>query len=563
MPESASFSLKAGLSIGIDHPVPSNPQSGFPSQASDSSDAGHGSQKGLCMSTIQDWRVEDESFWQTTGKKVAFRNLWISVPSLLCAFAVWMAWSIITVQMKNLGFPFDTSLLFTLTAIAGLSGATLRIPNSFLIAISGGRNVVALTTALLLLPTLGLAIALQDIHTPYFVFAILAALSGLGGGNFASSMSNISFFFPRRMQGFALGVNAGLGNIGVSVMQVLLPFVMGFALFGALGGAGLPLPAAVGGRPAGALTYIQNSGWVWVPILVVLAVLAWFGMHNLRHASPQLTSDGTALLKALGLILIGFAGTALGVFLQVGLKWSMWLVLPITILATLLLMRLVPGDIQKSLSNQFAIFRNKHNWIMTYLYVMTFGSFIGYSGAFPLLIRVVFGELPGGGANPNAPDPFAYAWLGPLVGSIARPLGGWLSDKVGGAKVTQWSTLVMIFAAGGVAYFVRLAGQSSQPETYFLPFLLLFLLLFVTTGLGNGSTFRMIPIIFEPKLAGPVLGWTSAVGAYGAYLVPSIFGQQVSAGTPEYAFYGFTVYYITCLVLNWYFYARKNAEAPC
>ncbi len=195
---------------------------------------------------IKDWRVEDAKFWEANGKSVAYRNLWISVPSLLLSFAVWMAWSIITVQMKNLGFPFSTAQLFTLTAMAGLAGAAFRIPNAFLIAICGGRNTITLTTALLLIPTIGLGIALQNINTPYMVFVLLAALSGLGGGNFASSMSNINFFFPRRMQGFSLGVNAGLGNVGVSVMQVLLPIVMGVGLFGSLGGSGLPLPAAVG-----------------------------------------------------------------------------------------------------------------------------------------------------------------------------------------------------------------------------------------------------------------------------------------------------------------------------
>ena len=512
---------------------------------------------------INDWRVEDETFWETTGKKVANRNLWISVPSLLVSFAVWMAWSIITVQMKNLGFPFTTAQLFTLSAMAGLAGAIFRIPQSFLIAISGGRNTITLTTALLLIPTIGLGITLQNPATPYLVFLTLAMLSGLGGGNFASSMSNMNFFFPRRKLGLALGINAGVGNLGVSVMQILVPFVMSFALFGALGGAGQPLPQAVGANPAGTLVYIQNAGWVWVPLLLVLTVAAWFGMNNLANASPGLGTAGPAMLKALGLILIGLLGALLGGFLLVSLGWSIWVIPPITILATLGLMRLIPGSIQVSLGKQFAIFSSKHNWIMTYLYVMTFGSFIGYSNAFPLLIRVVFGELPGGAVNPNAPNPFAYAWLGPLVGSIARPIGGWLSDKVGGARVTQWSTVVMILAAGGVAYFLQLASRAAAPEQYFSPFLLLFLVLFVCAGIGNGSTFRMIPIIFEPRLAGPVLGWTSAVGAFGSFLVPSIFSQQVNAGHPEWAFYGFAIFYITCLGLNWYYYARKNAEVPC
>ena len=512
---------------------------------------------------IEVWEVEDEQFWESTGKKTANRNLWISIPCLLCAFAVWLYWSIITVQMKNLGFPFDTAQLFTLSAIAGLSGATFRIPNSFLIAISGGRNVITLTTGLLILPALGTGIALQDPNTPYAVFAVMAALSGLGGGNFASSMSNISFFFPKRMQGTSLGLNAGLGNIGVSVMQILLPFVATFGLFGALGGKGLPLATEVGGKEIGTLVYVQNSGLVWVPILAILTLAAWFGMNNLSKATPRAESNVSALAKALGLILIGLIGATAGLYLLLGLGLSMWIVLPITIVLTVLLMKAVPGEIKKNLNTQFAIFSNKHNWIMTYLYVMTFGSFIGYSAAFPLLIRVVFGELPDSTANPNAPNPFAYAWLGPLVGSVARPIGGWISDKLGGAKVTQWDTVVMILATLGVAFFVKQANGAAHPEQFFVPFLLLFLVLFITTGVGNGSTFRMVPIIFKPSEAGPVLGWTSAVAAYGAFIIPRVFGQQVKAGTPEYALYGFALYYLTCLALNWYYYARKNAEVEC
>ncbi|MBT3239456.1 MAG: antiporter [Chloroflexi bacterium] len=513
--------------------------------------------------TIEKWEVEDQDFWSSTGSKIASRNLWISIPSLLLAFAIWMAWSVITVQMKNLGFPFDTVQLFTLSAIAGLSGATLRIPNSFLIAIAGGRNVIAFTTALLLLPAIGLGIALQNIETPFATFTILAALSGLGGGNFSSSMSNISFFFPKKMQGLSLGLNAGLGNIGVSVMQLLIPFVVTFGLFGALGGGGLPLVVDAGGNPAGTIAFIQNAGLVWVPLLLLLAIAAWFGMNNLSKATPKLGSTMTALAKIFGLLMIGGVGAAVGLYLLLSLELNMWLVLPITIVLTVLMLKAIPGEIKENLNTQFVIFKNKHNWIMTYLYTMTFGSFIGYSAAFPLLIRVVFGELPDGSINPNAPNPFAYAWLGPLVGSIARPIGGWISDKWGGAKVTQWDTVVMIASALGVAYYVKEASNSPTPEAYFMPFLILFLILFITTGIGNGSTFRMVPIIFKPSEAGPVLGWTAAVAAYGAFIIPRIFGQQVNAGTPEFALYGFAFYYLTCLVLNWYYYARKNAEIVC
>lgn len=507
---------------------------------------------------ISQWNPEDETFWNASGKAHAMRNLWISIPCLLCGFAIWLYWSIIIVQMQNLAFPFSKNQLYTLTAVAGLVGATLRIPNSFFIALSGGRNVVAVTTALLLLPALGAGIALQDKNTPYSTFVVLAALSGIGGGAFASSMSNISFFFPKRMQGLSLGLNAGLGNLGVSIMQVLLPFVMTFAAFGALAGSGLPLPQALGGG----LIWIQNCGLVWAPVLVALAILAWIGMDNLpiHHigAAPK------AIGSMLWLLVLGLAAGSTGLYLLLGAGLNMWIVLPITIALTLLLMRyLTPAMVRDNLAGQFAIFGKKHNWVMTWLYTMTFGSFIGYSAAFPKLIQDVFGSLPDGSLNPHAPNPLAYAWLGPLVGSVVRPLGGWLADKLGGARVTQWDTVLMILSALGVAYFVKLAGASPTPEQFFFPFLLLFLLLFITTGIGNGATFRMIPIIFEAKLAGPVLGWTSAVAAYGAFIIPKVFGGQIQSGTPEYALYGFAVYYASCLAVNWWFYARKNAEIPC
>lgn len=507
------------------------------------------------------WDPEDAALWESGGKATAFRNLWISIPCLLCGFAVWMYWSIITVQMQKLGFVFDPdpdrnrSLFYTLTAIAGLSGATLRIPNSFFVALSGGRNVVAVSTALLLLPALGTGIALRDPGTGFGTFAALAALSGFGGGAFASSMSNISFFFPKRMQGLSLGLNAGLGNLGVSLMQLGLPMVMTVGLFGALGGAGVR-------SPGGEEVFIQNAGLVWVPVLALLAVIAWFGMDNLplHRVGPA----PAAIAKMLWITLLCLGAAAAGMWLLLGLGWSTWVVLPLTIVLTLAGMRwLTPAAVRENLRRQFAIFREKHNWVMTWLYIMTFGSFIGYSAAFPKLIQDVFGYLPDGTANPHAPNPFAYAWLGPLVGSLIRPVGGWISDRWGGARVTHWDTVVMIGAALGVAWTVKAAGAADRPEEYFVPFLLLFLVLFVTTGIGNGSTFRMIPIIFRPAMAGPVLGWTSAVGAYGAFIIPQVFGAQIKAGTPEVALYGFTAFYVSCLAVNWWYYARKGAEVPC
>lgn len=513
------------------------------------------------------WQPENPEFWQTRGAKIANRNLWSSIPCLSCAFAIWLYWSVIVVEMKNLGFPFDNDQLFTLSAVAGLTGATLRIPNSFLIAISGGKNVIAMTTFLLIIPSLGAGIALQDINTPYSVFVVLAALSGIGGGNFASSMSNISFFFPKKNQGIALGLNAGLGNVGVSVMQVLLPFVITFPLFSSLSGQGMPLPASVGDKAAGTSVWLQNCGLVWVPILIVLAINAWVNMDNLPTASPDVGSKPkdtlTALLKSLVLICCAFLTSAIGLYMLLKLELNMFIVLSITIALTVVIMSMMQAPFNISLAPQYQIFKNKHNWIMSWLYTMTFGSFIGYSAAFPLLVKIIFGELPDGSVNPNAINPFAYAWIGPLVGSLIRPVGGWLSDKFGGANVTHWVTVIMINSTSGVAYYVKQASAFPTPEIYFIPFLILFLILFIASGIGNGSTFQMIPIIFEANRAGPVLGWTSAIAGYGAFIIPQAFGDRIKAGHPEYALYGFALYYFSCLIVNWWFYVRENADVPC
>jgi NNP family nitrate/nitrite transporter-like MFS transporter len=528
------------------------------------------------MPNLYKWDVEDEHFWETEGKKIATRNLWISIPCLLCGFAVWLYWGIITVQMLNLGFPFSQSQLFTLSAIAGLSGATLRIPSSFLIRIAGGRNTIFFTTALLMLPAVGTGFALQDMSTPIWVYYLLALLSGIGGGNFASSMSNISFFFPKKVQGTSLGLNAGLGNFGVTTMQILIPLVMTVGIFG-----GDPMTLVntsgtlIGKIPAGTETYIHNAGYVWLVLLIPLAFASWFGMNNITidSVSPHIGSPPHAFAKISGLLLIAFVAAAAGLYVllpaPVGLGLlSKWIVLPLVIAATVFGMKyLTSGGLRANLDRQYKIFGNKHTWAMTVIYTMTFGSFIGYSAAFALSIKVIFGfshimvdgVLTHGTANPNGPSALMYAWMGPFIGALIRPVGGKIADKLGGAIVTQWVSIVMILSAFGCAYFMKAAYASPTPEKFFVPFLILFIILFAATGVGNGSTFRSIAMIFDKEQAGPVLGWTSAVAAYGAFIIPQVFGEQIKATTPEYALYGFAVFYFLCLVLNWWFYTRRNA----
>ncbi|UAW99341.1 NarK/NasA family nitrate transporter [Halopseudomonas nanhaiensis] len=528
------------------------------------------------MTNINKWDVEDPIFWDAIGKKIANRNLWISIPSLAMGFAIWLMWGIVTVQMINLGFPFAPAELFTLTAIAGLTGATLRIPASFMIRIAGGRNTIFLTTALLMIPAAGAGLALQSQETPLWVFQLLAFLSGIGGGNFACSMSNISSFFPKHQQGLALGLNAGLGNFGVTTMQILIPLVMTAGVFGAFAGGSMVLAqdsgTLIGRIAAGTETWVQNAGWVWLVFLVPLTVIGWRGLNNLLAITPNPGHSLGAFGKVLGLYGVGFlaAGVTLYLYLPrpMGLGViNMWVAMVLAMGTTLGLLRALPGSIKPHIKRQFSIFGDKHTWSMSVLYMLTFGSFIGFSMALPLSISVIFGftsEVGANGdvvrvANPNGPSALTYAWIGPFIGALIRPLGGWISDKVGGSIVTQIISVVMVVASVAAGYVMQLAYNSSQPEQYFFLFLVLFLVLFAASGIGNGSTFRTIGVIYDREKAGPVLGWTSAVAAFGSFVAPIVIGEQVKAGTPEAAMYGFAVFYALCLVLNWWFYLRRGA----
>jgi len=346
--------------------------------------------------TPEHWDVEDNAFWDSKGKGIAQRNLWISIPNLLCGFSVWLCWGMIAKIIRrihqgnpelfnfsfgNNGQPYGddmtgyAALLLTLPAVAGLVGATLRIPNSFMIAICGGRNVKFMTTILLILPALGAGIALQNPNVPFSTLIILAAMSGVGGGAFASSMSNISFFFPKRMQGLALGLNAGLGNAGVSVMQFLIPAIITVGVFGALGGE----PQVFTEKGAQTQLWVQNAGLVWVPIMAFLVVLAFLFMNNLPQ--HKCGSTPAAVGKYLWLTILGFAGGAVGVFLLIT-DWGavpqlvkIFVTLVVCVFVTLGLMRYcTPTDTRTNLQGQFAISSNKHNCPLTWPSVMTFGS---------------------------------------------------------------------------------------------------------------------------------------------------------------------------------------------
>jgi NNP family nitrate/nitrite transporter-like MFS transporter len=439
---------------------------------------------------ISRWDPEDGQFWEATGKRVARRNLVWSILAEHLGFSIWLVWSIVATKLPQAGFYYTTDQLFQLVAVPGLIGSLMRFPYTFAVTAFGGRNWTVFSAAVLFLPVSLLAYFVGQPDTPFWLMLLVAATAGLGGGNFASSMANISFFYPDRMKGWALGLNAAGGNIGVSGVQLLTPILMGFGF--------VSLYLADPGE--GGL-YLQNAGLMWLLPLTIAVIGAYLFMNNLT-------------------------------------------------------------DARSTFKDQLIIVKRKHTWIMSYIYIGTFGSFIGYSAAFPLLLKTQFPGVT-----------IAIAFLGPLVGSVSRPLGGLLADKIGGAKVTFWNFIAMGAATIGVMYFVEVKG--------FAGFLAMFLVLFVTTGIGNGSTYRMIPSIFrEAKLreakgsgdagrlaaikaaaieSAAALGFIGAIGACGGYLIPRGFGASIAAtGGPHLALEIFLMFYASCVALTWWYYMRKN-----
>ena len=444
---------------------------------------------------ITAWDPNDESFWNSRGFRIARRNLIFSIVAEFLGFSVWQLWSAVSVGLPKAGFHLSTLQLFWLVAVPSLVGATARFPYGLAVQRFGGRNWTVVSASLLLIPTILLGVIIQHPEAPYWLLVLTAATAGFGGGNFASSMANISFFYPDRIKGAALGLNAAGGNIGVAVVQLVVPAVVGLGILG------------LGARSASHLS-LQWAGFLWIPFIVVAAVCAYLFMDNL-HVS------------------------------------------------------------RASIRQQRVIVRRKHTWLMSWLYIGTFGSFIGYSAGLPLLIKTQFPGV----------NPLQFAFLGPLVGSLVRPVGGWLSDRFGGSIVTFCNFAVMIAATLGVIYTLSIKTHPGA----FGAFLGCFLVLFVTTGIGNGSTFRMIPAIFKgdrlraaegrgPEAlaaadregrteAATALGFTSAVAAYGGFIVPLSYGWSINlTGSVRGALGCFIAFYVSCMAITWFFYLRTAAE---
>jgi NNP family nitrate/nitrite transporter-like MFS transporter len=436
---------------------------------------------------IDGWNAEDPGFWRSQGRAIARRNLGWSIFAEFLGFIIWQLWSIVVVMLPAAGFDLTSSQSFWLISLPSLVGATLRFPYTFMVAIFGGRNWTIVSAGLLLVPAVLLGVVVSNPDTPFGVLLLVAALGGVGGGNFASSMANITYFFPQKEKGWALGLNAAGGNLGTSVAQFAVPIVV-----------------TIG---AGATLNISLAGWMWIPLILVAMFGAWRYMDNLSSAKAD------------------FAGSA-------------------------------------------AALREPHLWIMAVLYIGTFGSFIGFASVFPKLIA---DQFPAFSTIQVGQAAVSLAFLGALVGSLARPYGGRLADRFGGARVTVCAFAVMALGALTLVW--------TMPLRSFAVFLACFLVLFAATGMGNGSTYRMIPSIFaarslargiEPgsdaaarmqRKAAAALGLISAIGAYGGFLVPQVLNaSQLATGGYTAAFIGFVAAYVALLLVTLLVYVIPRAS---
>ncbi|WP_432547919.1 MFS transporter [Kineococcus sp. SYSU DK004] len=434
---------------------------------------------------VDHYDPEDAQQWRSTGRPAARRNLWLSIFAEFLGFSVWQLWTIVTPRLGDAGFNLTTNQVFWLIAVPNLVGATLRFPYTFAVPRFGGRNWTIISALLLVVPCAGLAIVVQNPQTPFWVMVLVAATAGVGGGNFASSMANISFFFPEREKGAALGLNAAGGNLGVAVVQLVVPVAV-----------------VVGGGLA-----LDRAGLMVIPLAVLSAVLAWRFMDNLSSAKSD------------------FGGYAAAV-------------------------------------------RNKHTWVISFLYIGTFGSFIGYAGVFPTLIQQQFPQVTFDWGFVGLPQvPLTLAFLGALVGSLARPYGGRLSDRVSGGGISIASYLVMAVGAVGVIASLSLGS--------FAAFFACFLLLFVASGVGNGSIYRMIPAIFRAgvdqedraamtlakRQAAACIGIAAGIGAYGGFIIPRVFATSITEfGSLAPALVVFIGFYVLCAAITWAVYVRGRSS---
>jgi NNP family nitrate/nitrite transporter-like MFS transporter len=511
------------------------------------------------MAWLKKWEPENTQFWQDGGSAIAWRTLILTTFSLIASFATWFVMSAVVVRMPGLGFKFDTMQLFWLAAMPGLAGGTLRLIHAFLIPIFGTRMTVTTSTFLKLIPMVWLGFAIQDNTTSFNTFMIIAFLCGMGGGDFSSYMPSSSLFFPKRLQGTAMGIQAGIGNFGVSLTQFITPWIIGFAALGAVVGA----PQAFNTATVIKDVVVSKSGGVVTAVVFKkpeLAAALAVSKDDAGVVNGVALKDGEAGRNLKLEVKKNTAGAVTDVQLSVLVKKELYLqnaafwYVPYLLLAGILcgiFLRSVP--VKASFGDQLDIMRNKHTWFCVITYIMTFGSFSGFSAAFPIMIKTIYGVFDG------APDPLKYAYLGPLVGSLIRTVGGPLSDRYGGGIWTQVSGAGLI---AGCLYLIFGGYLSPTSVDQFDGFLWGMLWIFLMAGVGNFATFRQYPIIFahSPRQGAQVLGWTGAWAAYGPFVFSSLIGASItSTGSAAAFFWGAIGFYVLASLINWIYYTRPGA----
>lgn len=525
---------------------------------------------------LEKWTPEDDNFWESEGKKLAWRTLWITTFTLILSFATWFMMSAIVVKLPSIGFKFTSDQLFWLAAMPGLAAGTLRIVHTFLLPIYGTRHIITIATLIKLIPVIGIGLAVMDPTTPFWVFMVLAFTSGFGGGDFSSYMPSTNMFFPKRLKGTALGIQAGIGNFGVSVAQFVTPAILGVAIYGAS-----QVSTSIDGKEAAAnLKSIDAAKRTEVFASLDTAVQGKIIFNIPKKIKDSIKQNVSitdkvaffsacppkAQAKAISSIHPKAAEKVLkkmdentkavknkDVFLQSAAFWYAPLLI---ILGIICWMYLKSIPVKASFKEQLDIFGSKHTWFCTITYVMTFGGFSGLAAAFPLMIKTLYGNFP------NAPDPLQYAFYGPLIGSASRVIFGFIADKVGGAVLT---TLTGVGLLVGSAMLIGMGLVAPTGMEQFPMFLAVMLGLFFFTGIGNAGTFRQYPIIFaeNQRQAAGVLGWTGAIAAYGPFIFATLIGNAIAAnGNANSFFYILFGFALIGTIINWYYYQRKGCERP-
>jgi MFS transporter, NNP family, nitrate/nitrite transporter len=539
------------------------------------------------MARIQNWKPEDPTFWREQGSALAWRTCAVTTFSLIFSFATWFVMSAVVVRMPAIGFKFTTTELFWLAAIPGLASGILRLIHANFIPVLGTRPVITVSTIIKIVPMIWLGYAVQDLNTSWATFMVIGFLCGMGGGDFSSFMPSTSIFFPKRLQGTAMGIQAGLGNFGVSIVQFVAPWIIGFAALGAI--AGGPQVFTKADAVKGALTVTKEAGVVKDVVInkpelaaaieivrdgAMIKDLVLRGAAGVQPIKAEVKKDAagqiTEVVPTKGYAIDlkrNAAGEITDVSVRSVVKKAMWLQnaafiwVPFLLLATVL-SAIFLRSLQlptRGFMGQFEILsaRNRartHTWNCTITYICSFGSFSGFSAAFPMLIKTLYGGFDG------APDPLTYAYIGPLIGGLVRMLTGGFFDKIGGSKGMHWTTIGQILGCGFLVFGGYLTPTSVEQ---FSGFLWGMLFIFLMSGINNAATFRQYPIVFaySPGKGAQMLGWTGAWAAFGPFVWNVLIASSLEkTGTVNAFFIGCAVFYVYSLLVNWWYYTRKGAE---